>query len=413
MRGPLRAHAQLLVIVGALSAFAPLSIDMYLPGLPALASDLSASTSATQLTLTTFLVGLALGQLVAGPLRDRLGRRPPLIAGVVLYTLASLGCAVAGDIGTLALLRVLQGLGGAAGVVIARAVIRDHFEGRTAARAFAFAMLVNGLAPILAPIVGAALLPATGWRGIFVLLAVIGALLVLVIVTRLDESLPPGRRRHGGLGVVVQGYAGLLADRGFMAQVLTVALGFSAMFAYISASPFIVQELYGQSPETFSLLFGINALGIMAATQVSGLLVMRYGPRAIMRVGLVSAAVGGLVLVVAAASDAGLWAICVGFFLVVASYGAVAPNAVALAMAGQTHQAGSASALMGSLQFLIGSIAAPLVGLGDPASAVPAALVIAGCAWGALAVSLALGRARTAAAAGDPVSPAADPRSAR
>jgi DHA1 family bicyclomycin/chloramphenicol resistance-like MFS transporter len=412
--GPLRTHLGLLAIVGSLSAFAPLSIDMYLPGLPQLATDLSATASEAQLTLTTFLVGLAVGQLIAGPLSDRMGRRPPLIGGVLLYTVASLGCAIAGDIWAFATLRILQGLGGAAGVVIGRAIVRDHFGGSTLARAFAFAMLVNGLAPILAPIIGAQLLPVGGWRGLFVVLAGIGGTLLVVIVTRLAESLPLERRRGGGVGTVARTYAGLLGDRLFMGQVLTVALGFAAMFGYISASPFIVQELYGQSPQTFSLLFGINALGIMAATQASGLLVGRYGPRRILRVALVSAAIGGVVLVVAATSGTGLWSVAVGFFIVVASYGAIAPNAVALAMADQPHQAGSASALMGALQFLIGSLAAPLVGLGDGSSAVPAALVIAGCAWAALVVSLTLGRGRHGEAPiTDLVSPAAGPGPAR
>jgi DHA1 family bicyclomycin/chloramphenicol resistance-like MFS transporter len=177
-----------------------------------------------------------------------------------------------------------------------------------------------------------------------------------------------------------------------MAQVLTVALAFAAMFGYISASPFIVEELYGESPQTFSLMFAVNALGLVAASQASGLLVGRFGPRRILRIGLTSAALGGVVLVSAALSDAGLWAIAVGFFIVVASYGAIAPNGVALALADQPHQAGSASALMGALQFLLGSVAAPLVGLGDASSAVPAALVIGGCAWAALAVSVVLGR---------------------
>ena len=369
---PLRSHAQLLVIVGALSAFAPLSIDMYLPGLPGLAADLSASPSQAQLTLTAFLVGLAVGQLVAGPLSDRLGRRRPLVVGVLLYAVASLGCALAGDIGMFALLRVLQGLGGAAGVVISRAVIRDHFEGSIAARAFAFAMLVNGLAPILAPIVGAQLLPVAGWRGIFLVLAAIGVALLAVILARLPESLPPERRRSGALGGVVRGYAGLLRDRPFMGHVLTVALAFSAMFGYISASPFMIQELYGQSPQTFSLLFGLNALGLVTATQLSGLLVMRVGPRRILRTGLLSGALGGGVLVAAAVSGAGLWAVAAGFFLVVASYGAIAPNATALALADHAHHAGSASAVMGAIQFLVASLMAPLVGLGDAGSAVPA-----------------------------------------
>lgn len=393
---PLRDHLEVLLIVGGLAAFAPLSTDLYLAGLPQLAVDLGASTSQAQLTLTTSLVGLALGQLVAGPASDRLGRRRPLLAGLALYTIASILCAVATDIWLFTALRALQGLGGAAGIVISRAVIRDHFAGNALVRAFALAMLVNGLAPILAPIVGAALLPSVGWRGLFLVLAAMGGALLLISATRLPESLPPERRRHGGVGMVGRVYLGLLVDRAYMGYVVAAALAFGAMFAYIGSSPFIVQELYGRSPETFALVFGANAIGLMAAAQASGLLVRRVGARRLMRTGLVVASLGGLTLVTAAIVRTGLWPVLGGFFLVVASYGLVAPNATALAMADQPHQAGSASALMGAIQFLTGSLVAPLTGLGGTGSAIPAALVIAGCAWAALAVSLTLGRQRPA-----------------
>ena len=231
---------ELVLLIGALSAFAPLSIDMYLPGLPAIATELGASPAEVQLTLTACLIGLALGQLVSGPLSDTYGRRRPLLVGLALYTVASLLCAAAPTVWTLVAARLLQGLGGAAGIVIARAVVRDHYSGSAAARFFALTMLVNGLAPILAPIIGGQLLLITTWQGIFLVLAGIGAILFLVAALRLAESLPPERRRSGRLGDVARSYRGLLGDRGFMSYVLASALAFAAMFAYISASPFVV-----------------------------------------------------------------------------------------------------------------------------------------------------------------------------
>jgi MFS transporter, DHA1 family, multidrug resistance protein len=397
-RGP---RAELVLLIGALSAFAPLSIDMYLPGLPAIAKDLGASPAEAQLTLTACLIGLALGQLVAGPLSDTYGRRRPLLAGLALYTLASLLCALAPSIWLFVVLRVLQGLGGAAGIVIARAVVRDHYAGSAAARFFALTMLVNGLAPILAPVIGGQLLLVTTWQGIFVVLGVIGAALFLFAALRLAESLPPERRRSGRLADVARSYRGLLLDRGFMSYVLAAALAFAAMFAYISASPFVLEDLFGQSPQAFSLFFALNALGIVVASQVSGYLVGRIAPVRIMTGGLLMAAFGGVVLVAAAAADLGLVAILLGFFLVVASYGFVAPNATALALADQPHQAGSASALLGACQFLVGAIAAPLVSIGGVGSAVPMAVVIAGFAWLALGTFLTLHRpARRAPATG-------------
>lgn len=380
-----RPSAELVLLIGALSAFAPLSVDMYLPGLPAIATDLGASPAEVQLTLTACLLGLAFGQLIAGPLSDTYGRRRPLLGGLALYTVASLLCAVAPSIWVLVGLRVAQGFGGAAGIVISRAVVRDHVAGSAAARFFALTMLVNGLAPILAPVIGGQLLLVTAWQGVFVVLGAIGALLFLFAATRLRESLPPERRRSGRVADVAHSYRGLLGDRVFMGYVLSAALAFAAMFSYISASPFVIEDLFGQSPQMFSLFFACNALGIVVTSQVSGMLVGRVAPTRIMTTGLLIAATGGALLVVAAVAGLGLAGILVGFFLVVASYGLVAPNAAALALADQPHQAGSASALLGASQFLVGAVAAPLVGLGGVTSPVPMALVIAGCTWLALA----------------------------
>ena len=385
-------RVELVLIVGALSAFAPLSIDMYLPGLPQIATELGASPAEVQLTLTACLIGLALGQLVSGPLSDTYGRRRPLLIGLALYTVASLLCAAAPTVWTLAAARLLQGLGGAAGIVIARAVVRDHYEGSAAARFFALTMLVNGLAPILAPIIGGQLLLITTWQGIFVVLAGIGAVLFAVAALRLRESLPLERRRSGRLADVTRSYRGLLTDRRFMSYVLASALAFAAMFAYISASPFVIEEIFGQSPQVFSLIFALNAVGIVVCSQISGVLVGRVAPVRIMLAGLVLSSTGGIVLIGAAAMQLGLAGIALGFFMVVASYGFVAPNAAALALADQPHQAGSASALIGACQFLIGACAAPLVSIGGTATALPMAIVIGGLAWLALGTFLVLHR---------------------
>jgi DHA1 family bicyclomycin/chloramphenicol resistance-like MFS transporter len=394
-------RAEMVLLIGALSAFAPLSIDMYLPGLPAIATDLGATPAEVQLTLTACLVGLALGQLVAGPLSDTFGRRRPLLIGLAMYTIASLLCAVAPTVWGLIALRVLQGIGGAAGIVIARAVVRDHFAGSDAARFFALTMLVNGLAPILAPIIGGQLLLITTWQGVFVVLGAIGAVLFVATWFRLRESLPPERRRSGRLADVARTYRGLVTDRGFMSYVLASALAFAAMFGYISASPFIIEDVFGQSPQVFSVFFAVNALGIVVMSQVSGQLVRRVAPARILLTGLVIAAMGGVMLIVAAVAGLGLFGVAVGFFMVVSSYGLVAPNAAALALADQPHQAGSASALLGASQFLVGAAAAPLVSLGGTTSVVPMAAVIGGLTWVALGTYLVLRRPRgTAVAAG-------------
>ena len=394
-------RAEMVLLVGALSAFAPLSLDLYLPGLPAIAADLGASPAEVQLTLTACLVGLALGQLIIGPLSDTFGRRRPLLIGLALYSMASLLCATAPTVWGLIALRVLQGIGGAAGIVIARAVVRDHFEGSEAARFFALAMMVNGLAPILAPIIGGQLLLITSWQGVFVVLGVIGAILFVATWFRLRESLPPERRRSGRLSDVMRSYRGLLGDRGFMSYVLASALAFAAMFGYISASPFIIEDVFGQSPQVFSLFFAVNALGIVVMSQVSGVLVRRVPPGRILLTGLVISAFGGVMLMVAAVAGLGLFGVAVGFFMVVSSYGLVAPNAAALALADQPHQAGSASALLGASQFLVAAAAAPLVSLGGTTSVVAMALVIGGITWFALATFLVLRRpGRAGAGAG-------------
>jgi DHA1 family bicyclomycin/chloramphenicol resistance-like MFS transporter len=385
----LPSHGRLVVLLGALSAFGPLSMDMYLPGLPSMARELSAPAWAAQLTITTSMLGLAGGQLVAGPISDALGRRRPLLAGLAAYMVTSLLCAMAPNIWTLLAFRLIQGAAGAAGIVIARAVVRDLHTGVAAARFFALLMLVGGLAPILAPLVGGQLLHVTDWRGIFVVLAGIGALLLLAAWGMLAETLRAERRHGGGLVATVAVFGGLLRDRPFMGYTLSAGLVFAAMATYISGSPFVLQDIHGVSPQLFSLLFALNAGGIMLASQTSRVLVSRYGPRRMLTVGVVIGAVGGLGVLVSVLADLGLAGLLPSLFVTVSSVGMVLPNSAALALADHPDTAGSASALLGLTQFATGALAAPLAGVAGSHTALPMAIVMAtlplvglGCLFG-------------------------------
>jgi MFS transporter, DHA1 family, multidrug resistance protein len=372
-----RARLRLVLILGGLTAFAPLSIDMYLPGLPALGDDLSAGASAVQLTLTACLAGLAIGQLVAGPLSDRLGRRRPLLAGVGAYTLASALCAAAPTVWALAGLRFVQGATGAAGIVIARAIVRDTHDGVALLRFFSMLMLVTGLAPILAPVLGGQVLEVTSWRGIFLVLAAIGALLLVAALAGLGETLPPERRREGGVRATARTMASLLRDRHFAGFALAGGLAFGAMFTYISGSPFVLQEIYGASPQAFSAVFAANSVGIVA---------WRVAPLTMLRIGVTAMAVAGCALfAVVAIGSLPLLALLVPLWVLVSSMGFVFPNTTALALAGHPEVAGTASALLGVLQFVIGAGAAPLAGIAGTGTAVPMGAAMAALALGSVA----------------------------
>jgi DHA1 family bicyclomycin/chloramphenicol resistance-like MFS transporter len=375
---------RLVVILGSLSAFAPLSIDMYLPAFPNISADLRAGPSAVQLTLTTCLIGLALGQLVAGPLSDTLGRRRPLLVGLVVYTVLSAACVAVPSVYVLVGLRFVQGVGGSAGLVIAAAAVRDRYAGVAMARFLSTLTLVTGLAPILAPVIGGQLLRLVSWRGIFVLLTAIGAALLVACYFWFDESLPPERRHAGGIGGTLRSFGRLLADRSFTGYALAGGLGFAAMFAYISGSSFVLQDIYRLSPQQFGLVFGGNALGLVIVAQSNRWLVGRFPPRRVLAGGLCACLAGGVLLLVAVLGRWGLPAILVGLFGVVASIGVITPNARALAMAGYPDVAGTASALLGVLLFAIGGLVAPLVGVAGTTTALPMAVVIAALAASAL-----------------------------
>lgn len=374
------------VVLGALSALGPLSLDLYLPGLPELADDVGASTSAAQLTLTACLLGLAVGQLLSGPWSDAVGRRRPLLIGAGTYVAASLACAIAPTIATLVALRFVQGLAGAAGIVVARAVIRDLRSGAAAARLFAGLLLISGLAPILAPVLGGQLLVVIDWRGLFVALAGLGALMLVGTLLWIPESHPRALRRTGGLPDTLRVFGALLRGRRFVGCTLSSGLAFAAMFAYIAASPFVLQDIYSLSPAQFSAVFATNAIGIVMAGQISSRLIARLGPRPVLGAGVATGASGGVALLaVVALGGIGLVGVLAALFLVVASIGFVIPSATAIALEGDPATAGSASALLGLTQFAIGAVSAPLVGVAGTDTAVPMALVIVACGLGAVA----------------------------
>jgi len=381
----MRHRVLFILVLGSLTAFGPLSIDMYLPGLPAMAHSLNASASEAQLTLTACLVGLALGQLLAGPLSDRLGRRRPVIVGVAAYSLASLFCALSPSVHVLTGLRLVQGLAGAAGIVISRAAVRDLYSGVEAARFFSILMLVNGLAPILAPVIGGQLLKVTSWRGVFVTLAAIGVLLLVGAIAGLPETLPPERRRGDGLRATLATMRGLTRDHVFMGYAIAAGLSFAAMFAYIAGSPFVLEDIYGISPQVFSAVFAANACGIVLVSQINHRLLARFTPRSLLSMALAAAAAAGIALLtVVLVGGLGVWAVLVPLFVVVSAVGAVMPNSTALALTDHPDAAGSASALLGMLQFVIGAVVAPLVGVAGKHTAVPMAALIALLTVGAL-----------------------------
>ena len=367
------------MVLGMLSMFGPISLDLYLPALPALATDLAASTSAAQLSITACLLGLATGQLVAGPLSDQFGRRRPLVVGLVIYLLASAACALAPTIEVLVVLRLVQGLAGAAGIVVARAVARDLYSGRRLVIIFSRLILVNGLAPVLAPVIGGQLVRVTSWRGIFLVLAAFGVVLLAAGVFGVPESLPRERRRAGGVRDTLRSFRTLLGDRLFVAVVLAAGLAGASMFAYIAGATFVLQRLFGLSAQQFSFAFGSNALGIMILGQVGARLAHRWSPHRVMALGLVMNLVGATGLVVTVLVGLGLPFLLGSLFVMVSALGLVFPTSTALALADYPDRAGAASSLLGLGQYILGAIVAPLVGLAGEDSAVPLGIVAVSC----------------------------------
>ncbi|MFI7284814.1 multidrug effflux MFS transporter [Micromonospora chersina] len=383
----------LLVLLGTLTAIGPLSLDMYLPAFPAMTRELGADQAGIQLSLTTCLIGLAVGQFVTGPLSDRWGRRRPVLIGVVAYTVLALACAAAPSAPVLAAARFAQGLAGGMGVVVARAVVRDLYSGREAAKYFSRLTLVFGVAPVAAPSVGSLVLRFGDWRAVFLTLAAIGLLLSVAVARRLPETLPAERRSTGGLGATARTMRSLAADRVYLGYALTQGFAFAGLFAYISGSSFVFQDVFGVSAVAFSLVFGLNALALVATGQVNARLLDRFSPRRLLVTALV---VGGVAAagVLTGALAGSLAVVAVTLFAFVGSLGMVTPNSTALALDAHARHAGTAAALMGGVQSVVGALAAPLVGLGGEGSAVPMAVVLAAAAALSLTAVLTLTRPR-------------------
>jgi MFS transporter, DHA1 family, multidrug resistance protein len=383
---PPMGRALLALVLGAFVAVGPLTIDMYLPALPTIAADLGTTSATIQLTLTGTLVGLALGQLVLGPLSDALGRKRPLLAGTALYVVASLLVLVAPDVAVLGVLRVLQGVGAASGAVIAMAVVRDLYTGRPAATMLSRLFLVLGAAPVLAPTIGGEVLRFTSWRGIFVLLAGYGLLLLAVGALALRETLPPERRSSAGLGGTLRTYRGLLRDRTYVGLVLVAGLTMAGLFSYVSGSSFVYQGQFGLDEQEFGLLFGAGAFWLIAATQLNPVVLRRWTPAQVLVTGIVMGTVAGVVLLVLALTGTGgLAGVVVPLWAVLFSGGLALPNAPALALTRHGESAGAAAALLGAVQFGVGASVAPLVGvLGNDAAAMGTVVV------GALLVAIAV-----------------------
>lgn len=388
------SHRRLALILGALAALGPLSIDMYLPSFAAIAESLGTDIARVQLTLATYLAGLAVGQLAYGPLSDRFGRRKPLLGGLALYGIASLAAAAAPTVEALAAARFLQALGGCAGMVISRAVVRDYFGEKDSARLYSSLMLVMGVAPIVAPSLGGQVLALGGWRAIFLVLA--GAALVefVMVASVLKESLPEERRVARGVRGTLRAAVQVGRSGRFLGLSVSGGAIQAAMFAYITGSPYVFIELFGMPADRYALVFGANAFGLIAASQANRILVSRFGVERVLRGATAVALTAFAALFFATRAGAGLPVLVPCLFVGIASVGAVMPNATALAMVPYAQNAGIASALLGTLQSVCGALASVMVSALADGTARPMSTVMLVCGLVSFTLALATARGR-------------------
>jgi DHA1 family bicyclomycin/chloramphenicol resistance-like MFS transporter len=384
LQSPTRTLPRWLILLGVLTAIGPLSIDMYLPSLPLIERSLEGRPGSVELTLASFFIGLTFGQLFYGPLSDRFGRKKPLYVGLTIFTLASIGAALATSIPLLILWRFCQGIGGCAGIIIPSAIVRDRTTARESARAFSLLMLVMGLAPILAPLIGGWLLVHWGWESIFYVLAAFGSACLIAIRLRLVESHDTSHEPPLRLMAVLESYGHLLKNKAFLGYALGGGLAMSGMFAYIAGSPFVLIDLYGIPPQNYGWFFGINAFGLIASSQINARLLKKRPATTLLRQALRIPAITGILLALLAFS--GLISLpwfLVGFFCFVGSLGCIIPNAMASALATHGQQAGTAAALASALQFFCATLAGTLVGLLHDGTGRPLAAMMAICGFGA------------------------------
>jgi len=382
-------------------------MDTYLPALPRVVSQLHTSSSIVQISLTTSLLGLALGQLFAGPASDRHGRRPVVIVGCAAFVFSSILCAVTPNVWLLIFFRLLQGCSGAAGIVVSRAVVRDLYSGTELSRIFSRLLLVTGTAPILAPIIGAQILRLTGWRGVFWVLAGIGLIVLIMSVVIIPETLAPSDRTNHRLRTDLTVYRRILRDREFRPYMLASCMFSGVLFGFISGSPFVIQKIYGHSPAVFSFVFGGVSAAMIALGQYNARLVRARPLELLTRAGMSLAVIGsvGVLLVGAFGISAGMWLFIVALVVAVSPNGVVSPNLTALAMQHYRTNVGAAAALMGVSTFLLGGLVAPLVGIAGEHTAVPLGIVMATCATSGLLLLITFERAARRAPSSGPLEP--------
>ncbi|MDQ1624448.1 MAG: transporter, family, multidrug resistance protein [Actinomycetota bacterium] len=383
-----------ILMLGALTALGPFTIDLYLPAFPALEASLGVSEAAVQLTLAGTTVGFALGQLVVGPLSDKFGRRLPLILATAVHIAASLGAALSTDIATLGVFRVLMGIGAAGGGVVAMAMVRDLFSGYAMVRMFSRMALISGLAPILAPVIGSQLLLLMPWPGIFFFLAGYGLCVFIAALFVVRETLPPEHRGKTGL-TARQRYRVLLTDRIFVGLLMVGGMNFAGLFTYLSASPFLFQDVYGFTPQQYGLLFGINSLGIVAGVQTSSRLIRRVPPQWILACSTAWMFLMAVLIVVFDQLGFGLWGVMVPLWFYILGVGFTFPSVQVLALAKHGAQAGTAASLLGAATFLMAGLVSPVVGWLGVGSPGPMGAVQAACTLLAAAALWLVVRPRT------------------
>ena len=395
--GPLTGSKRLrfALLLGALAAMGPLTIDMYLPSFPTIVGAFGTTATLVQVSLTASLLGIGLGQLVLGPMSDVHGRKKPLLIALVVYFIASVLCAFSPNIGVFIAARFMQGFAASAGIVISRAVVRDLYSGRELTKFFALLMLINNLAPILAPVIGGGIIAFTDWTGIFLVLSSIGFLLFVIVLWRMEETLPEQMRVPGNLSNTLKNFSSLLKDRQFMGYALAQGFIMAGIFAYVAGTPFVYQKIHGVSPQAFSLLFGMNGFALIIGSQTVGRLTGLVSETRFLEIGLFISITAGFSLFLAVLLNGPLISLVIPLFFFVGSIGVISTSSFSLAMEKQGHIAGSASALLGLLPFVLGAITAPLVGVAGEETAVPMGAIIFTASLLAVLSYLGLARGKT------------------
>jgi DHA1 family bicyclomycin/chloramphenicol resistance-like MFS transporter len=367
---------RLALLLGLFSTLGPFTIDMYLPAFPEIVKQFDTTASLVQLSLTACLLGLGIGQLVMGSLSDVYGRRNPILISMAVYVLASLACAFAPNIGLLIAFRFIQGFAASAGIVISRAIARDLYSGHELTKFFSMLLLVGNLGPLVAPVAGSGVLRFTSWTGVFISLALIGIYLLTMTKFQLQESLPPNRRMPSNLGQQLRSFGSLLRDRQFVGYMLAQGIMIAGVFAYVSGTPFIYQNIYGVSPTVFALLFGSNGISLIIGSQLVGRMSHRISEHTFMLFGLWLAGAASVSVLIVTIVQGPLFTLVIPLFFCVGSIGITATAAFPLAMESQAKRAGSAAALLGVIPFLLGAVVSPLVGIAGEHTAVPLGVII-------------------------------------